>query len=229
MTSATGAAVAYHLAMLNEDRLGNIIANSITHGVGAALAIAGAAVLAVTVTGKSPWQIASCSVFGCTLILVYLCSTLYHSLARTRARHVLRVIDHSAIYLLIAGTYTPFALVSLHGRLGWLLFSTVWILAILGIVFKSVAIGRFAIVSVVVYVGIGWIGVFAIRPLLAAVTWHGIFLIVLGGLLYTAGIVFFAFDHLPYFHALWHLFVLAGSTCHYFAVLLYVAKLRTLM
>jgi hemolysin III len=213
--------------MLNEHRLGDIIANSVTHGVGAALAIAGTAVLAVTVTGKSAWQTASCSVFGCTLVLVYLCSTLYHSLVRTRARHVLRVIDHSAIYLLIAGTYTPFALVSLRGRLGWLLFATVWILAILGIVFKSVAIGRFAIASGVVYLGMGWIGVFAMRPLLHTLTWHGTFLIVLGGLFYTAGIVFFAFDHLSYFHALSHLFVVAGSTCHYFAVLFYVAQSRT--
>jgi hemolysin III len=169
----------------------------------------------------------SCLVFGCTLVLVYVCSTLYHSLVRTRARHVLQIIDHSAIYLLIAGTYTPFALVSLRGQLGWLLFGIVWCLAILGILFKSFAIGRFAIASVIVYLGMGWLGVFVMRPLLHALTWHGIFWIALGGLLYTVGIVFFAFDRLSYFHALWHLFVLAGSTCHYFAVLFYVAQPRT--
>ena len=118
----------------------------------------------------------------------------------------------------------PFALVSLRGRLGWLLFAIVWGLAIPGILFKSFAIGRFAVASVVVYVGMGWLGVFVMRPLLHALTWHGIFWIVLGGLLYTVGIVFFAFDRLSYFHALWHLFVLAGSTCHYFAVLFYVAQ-----
>lgn len=117
--------------------------------------------------------------FGCTLVLVYVCSTLYHSLVRTRARHVLQIIDHSAIYLLIAGTYTPFALVSPRGRLGWLLFAIVWGLAILGILFKSVAIGRFAVASVVVYVGMGWLGVFVMRPLLHAVGWHGIVWIVL--------------------------------------------------
>lgn len=213
--------------MVREHRLSDIIANSVTHGVGAALAVAGAVVLVVTAAGGTARQIVSCSIFSCTLVLVYVCSTLYHSLVRTRARHVLQIIDHSAIYLLIAGTYTPFALVSLRGHLGWLLFAIVWGLAILGIVFKSVAIGRFAIASVVVYLAMGWLGVFVTRPLVHALTWHGIFWIALGGLFYTAGIVFFAFDRLSYFHALWHLFVLAGSTCHYFAVLFYVAQLRT--
>jgi hemolysin III len=213
--------------MVREFRLGDIIANSVTHGIGAGLAVAGAVVLVVTAVGGTVGQIVSCSVFSCTLVLVYVCSTLYHSLVRTRARHVLRIIDHSAIYLLIAGTYTPFALVSLRGRLGWLLFAIVWSLAILGIVFKSLAIGRFAIASVVVYIGMGWLGVFVVHPLLHALTWHGVFWIALGGVFYTAGIVFFAFDRLSYFHALWHLFVLAGSTCHYFAVLFYVAQPRS--
>jgi len=180
--------------MVKEHRLGDIIANSVTHGIGAALALAGAVVLVATTVGGTAWQIASCLVFGSTLVLVYVCSTLYHSLVRTRARHVLQIIDHSAIYLLIAGTYTPFALVSLRGQLGWLLFAIVWGLAILGILFKSFAIGRFAIASVVVYVGMSRLGVFVMRPLLHALTWHGIVWIALGGLLYTVGIVFFAFD-----------------------------------
>ena len=213
--------------MVTEHRLGDIIANSVTHGVGAALALAGAVMLMVTAMGGSTRQVVSCSVFGGTLVLVYVCSTLYHSLVRTRARRVLRIIDHSAIYLLIAGTYTPFALVSLRGQVGWLLFAIVWSLAILGIMFKTFAIGRFAVASVVVYVGMGWLGVFVMRPLLHSLTWHGIFWIGLGGLFYTEGIVFFAFDRLSYFHALWHLFVLAGSTCHYFAVVFYVAQPRT--
>jgi hemolysin III len=205
--------------MVTEHRLGDIIANSVTHGVGAALALAGAVVLVVTAVDGTAWQIVSCS--------VYVCSTLYHSLVRTRARHVLRIIDQSAIYLLIAGTYTPFALVSLRGQLGWLLFAIVWSLAILGIIFKSFAIERFAIASVVVYLGMGWLAVFAMRPLQHALTWHGIFWIALGGLFYTVGIVFYALDRISYFHAFWHLFVLAGSTCHYFAVLFYVAQPRT--
>jgi len=213
--------------MVNEYRLGDIIANSVTHGIGVAFALAGAVVLVFTAVGGTVWQVASCSVFGCTLVLVYVCSTLYHALVRTRARRVLRIIDHSAIYLLIAGTYTPFALVALRGQVGWLLFAIVWSLAIMGIIFKSLAIERFAIASVVVYLAMGWLAVFVMRPLLHSLTWHGIFWIGLGGLFYTAGIAFFAFDRLSYFHALWHLFVLAGSTCHYFAVLFYVAQLRT--
>ena len=119
--------------MVKEPRLGDIIANSVTHGIGAAFALAGAVILVVTAVGGTAWQIASCLVFGCTLVLVYVCSTLYHSLVRTRARHVLQIIDHSAIYLLIAGTYTPFALVSLRGRLGWLLFAIVWSLSLIHI------------------------------------------------------------------------------------------------
>src|ERR1039457_1310657 len=154
--------------MVTEYKLGDIIANSVTQGMGALIALAGAIVLVVSAVGGTAWQVASCSVFGCTLVLVYVCSTLYHSLVRTRARHVLRIIDHSAIYLLIVGTYTPFALVSLHGRLGWLLFAIVWGLAVLGIAFKSFAIERFAIASVVVYLGMGWLGVFVMRPLLHA-------------------------------------------------------------
>jgi hemolysin III len=213
--------------MAAEQSLGDIIANSVTHGVGAALAVAGAVVLVVTSVGGTAWQVVSCSVFGGTLVLVYVCSTLYHSLVRTRARHVLRIIDHSAIYLLIAGTYTPFVLVPLHGQLGWLLFGVVWTLAIVGVVFKSFAVDRFAIASVVVYLGMGWLVVFAMRPLLHALTWHGIFWIAAGGLFYTVGIVFYAFDRLSYFHAFWHLFVLAGSTFHYFAVLFYVAQPRS--
>jgi hemolysin III len=212
--------------MVTEYKLGDIIANSVTHGVGAVLALAGAIVLVIAAAGGTAWQVVSCSVFGGTLVLVYVCSTLYHSLVRTRARHVFRIIDHSAIYLLIAGTYTPFALVSLHGRLGWFLFAIVWGLAVLGIVFKSFAIGRFEIASVVVYLGMGWLGVFATRPLLHALTWHGIAWIALGGLFYTVGIIFYTLDRMSYFHAFWHLFVLAGSSCHYFAVLFYVAQPR---
>jgi len=212
--------------MVAEHKLGDIIANSVTHGVGAVLAIAGAVVLVVTSLGGNPWQVGSCAVFGSTLVLVYVCSTLYHSLVRTRARHVLRIIDHSAIYLLIAGTYTPFVLVPLHGRLGWILFAIVWGLAVIGIVFKSFAVDRFEIASVVVYLGMGWLVVFAMRPLLHALTWHGIFWIGLGGFFYTAGIFFYALDRLSYFHAFWHVFVLGGSTCHYLAVLFYVAQPR---
>jgi hemolysin III len=159
-------------------------------------------------------------------VLVYLCSTLYHSLARTRARHVFQILDHSAIYLLIAGTYTPFMLVSLHGTVGWTIFGVEWGLAVTGIIFKSFAVGRFAVASALVYLFQGWFGVFAARLLAHAIGWHGVWWLAAGGLAYTFGIVFFALDRLRYFHAAWHLFVLAGSVAHYFAILFYVLPPR---
>jgi hemolysin III len=208
-------------------RLGDILANAITHGVGAAFALAGAVVMIVRASRANArlggaWLVASCSIYAATLVLVYVCSTLYHSLVRTRARHVFHVLDHSAIYLLIAGTYTPFMLVSVRSRLGWTLLGIVWTLAVLGVVFKSLALGRFPAASATVYLMMGWCIVFCVKPLLAAITWHGMIWLGAGGLAYTLGIVFFANDRLRYFHALWHLFVLAGSVAHYFAVLLYV-------
>jgi hemolysin III len=207
-----------------EHHLGDIIANAVTHGIGATLAIAGCAVLIVIayIRGASALQLTSCAVFGSTLVLVYLCSTLYHSLVRTRARHVLQVLDHSAIYLLIAGTYTPFMLVTVRGTIGWALFFIVWMLAIGGIVFKSVAIGKLPALSAAVYIGMGWLAVFAFPKLVATIGWHGLLWLGGGGLLYTAGIFFFALDRVRYFHALWHVFVLGGSVLHYIAVMKYV-------
>jgi hemolysin III len=172
------------------------------------------------------WQLASCAVFASTLVLVYLCSTLYHSLVRTRARHLFRILDHSSIYLLIAGTYTPFTLVSLRGPVGWLLFGVVWGLALAGVIFKCFAVERFAVASALVYLFQGWFVVFAARPLFRAIGWHGMLWLGAGGLAYTLGIVFFALDRLRYFHATWHLFVLAGSIFHYFAILFYVVPAR---
>ena len=206
--------------------LGDILANAITHGIGAALAIAGAVYLIVVSTRGSATQIVSCSVFAATLILVYVCSTLYHSLVRTRARHVFQVLDHSAIYLLIAGTYTPFTLVSLRGPVGWTMLTVVWSLAIAGVIFKSFAVEKFAVASALVYLFQGWFVVFAIRPLFHSIGWHGILWLAAGGLAYTFGIIFFALDRLRYFHAVWHLFVLAGSLAHYFAILFYIVPPR---
>jgi hemolysin III len=203
-------------------RLGDILANAITHGVGAVLAIAGAVYLIAASMRGSTWLVVSCSVFSVTLVLVYLCSTLYHSLVRTRARHVFHVLDHSAIYLLIAGTYTPFTLISLRGPVGWVLFGAVWTLALAGVIFKSLAVGRFEVASALVYLFQGWLVVLAAHPLLHAIGWHGLLWLGAGGLAYTLGIIFFAFDRLRYFHATWHLFVLAGSVAHYFAILYHV-------
>lgn len=212
--------------MENHFRLGDILANAITHGIGAALAVVGAVYLIVASARGSAWQIVGCAVFACTLLLVYLCSTLYHLLVRTRARHVFQVLDHSAIYLLIAGTYTPFTLVSLRGTVGWVLFGVVWALAMAGVIFKSLAVGRFALASALIYLFQGWFIVFAARPLVRAVGWHCALWLTAGGLAYTLGMIFFALDRRPYFHAAWHVFVLAGSVAHYFAILFYVALAR---
>jgi hemolysin III len=209
-----------------EIALGDILANAISHGIGLFLAIAGAVYLIHASTLGDAWVVASCSVFSATLVLVYLFSTLYHSLVVTRARHVFQILDHSAIYLLIAGTYTPFTLVSLRGTTGWILFGFVWTSAVAGVVFKSLLIERFAMASAVVYLLQGWVIVFAIRPLYHAIGGHGLAWLVAGGVLYSLGIVFFALDRLRYFHMVWHLFVLAGSVAHYFAVLFYVVPPR---
>jgi len=206
--------------------LGDILANAITHGIGAVLAIAGAAYLIVVSTRGSARQIVCCCVFAATLILVYICSTLYHSLVRTRARHVFHILDHSAIYLLIAGTYTPFCLVSLRGRLGWTIFGVEWGLAVSGVIFKCFAVGKYEVASALVYLAQGWLAVVAVRPLIHSLGWHGLLWMGAGGVAYTLGIVFFALDRLRYFHALWHLFVLAGSVAHYFAILFYVVPAR---
>ena len=212
--------------------LGDILANSITHGIGVALAIAGAICLMAASTRGSTRVVVACAVFSGSLILVYLSSTLYHALVRTRARPVFHALDHAAIYILIAGTYTPFTLVSLRGRLGWTLFGVVWGLAIIGVVAKSIAMDRFthgplAFLSTAIYLVQGWLVVFVARSLLHAVGWHATYWLAAGGLAYTLGVIFYALDRIRYFHAAWHLFVLAGSAAHYFAILFYVVPPRT--
>jgi hemolysin III len=207
--------------------LGDILANAITHGVGAVLAVFGAIYLIAASSHQGGILLASCTVFSAALVCVYLCSTLYHSLVRTRARHIFQVLDHSAIYLLIAGTYTPFTLVSMRGPLGWFIFAVVWSLAVAGVVFKSFAVGRFRVASALVYLFQGWFIVFAAGPLLHAVGWHCLLWLGAGGLAYTLGMIFFALDRRRYFHAAWHIFVLAGSVAHYCAILFYVIPART--
>lgn len=203
-------------------KLGDILANAITHGIGAGFAVVGAVYLIAASTRGTAWHVVSCSIFAATLVLVYICSTLYHSLVRTRARHVFHILDHSSIYLLIAGTYTPFTLISLRGPVGWWIFGVEWGLAVAGVLFKSFAVGRFQVASALVYLFQGWLIVFATGQLLHAITWQGMVWLGAGGMAYTLGMVFFAYDRLPYFHAAWHIFVLAGSIAHYFAILFYV-------
>ena len=203
--------------------VGEEIAHGVSHGIGIVLSIAGLVVLVTFAALRGDvWHVATSAVFGTTLILLYTASTLYHSVPILRAKRVLRVLDHSAIYLLIAGTYTPLTLVTLRGPWGWTLFAVVWASAIAGVIFKSVAIGRARILSVVLYVVMGWCVVVALRPLLAALAPGGVALLFGGGAAYTLGLVFYGWKGLRYHHFLWHLFVLAGSVLHYFAVLFYV-------
>jgi hemolysin III len=198
--------------------------NSGTHLLGATLAAAGAAVLVVLAARQGdPWKIVSFSVYGAMLIALYTVSTLYHS-SRGKFKNVLRKLDHCSIYLLIAGTYTPFTLVTLHGAWGWSLFGVIWGLAALGIA-QEVWLGRGArILSLIIYVLMGWLAVIAIQPLISALTPAGFAWLSAGGLFYTGGIIFYALDEkLRYGHGIWHLCVLAGSISHYLAILFYVA------
>ena len=202
--------------------LGEEIANSITHGIGAALSIAGlVAIVAVAALDRPAWQVVACAIYGTSLVLMYVSSTMYHALTNKRAKRVFKILDHSSIYLLIAGTYTPFTLITLRGPWGWSLFAVVWGLCVCGVVFKSLWIGRLKVASTVVYLLMGWCVVVAIRPLLAALPWTGFMWMLAGGLCYTAGVAFYA-NSRRFAHSIWHLFVMAGSVCHYWAVFHYV-------
>lgn len=197
--------------------------NSISHLVGAVLALAGIVVLIVLAAHRGgAWMVVSFSAYGITLFLLYLVSTLYHGL-RGRPKSVFRILDHQAIYLLIAGTYTPFTLVTLRDSVGWWLFGAIWGMAVLGIVLDAVHPGGRRIVPMVIYLLMGWMIVLALDPLLSALPPDGFRWLLAGGLCYTLGIAFFVLDHwYPWAHGAWHLMVLAGSVSHYFAILLYV-------
>jgi hemolysin III len=202
--------------------LGEEIANSITHGIGALLSVAGlVTMIVVACLHGSAWQIVACTIYGVSLVLLYISSTIYHALANNRAKRVFMILDHASIYVLIAGTYTPFTLVTLRGAWGWTLFTIVWTLCVCGVVFKSIWIDRMRAVSTAVYVLMGWCVVVAIRPLLRALPWRGFLWLLAGGLCYTLGVVFYA-NRRRYAHFIWHLFVMAGSLCHYWAVYSYV-------
>lgn len=203
------------------------IMNAVTHGIGTLLAVAGLVLLTVfAYLYGEIWHIVSFSIYGTTLVLLYLASTLYHSFTNERVKYIFKILDHSAIYLLIAGTYTPFTLVPLHGTLGWSVFGLVWGLAVLGIVLKVFFVGRFKLISTVCYIAMGWLIIIAIKPLIATVAAPGIMWLIIGGLFYTLGSVFYLWHKLPYNHAIWHLFVLAGSISHFIAVFFYVLPIR---
>jgi hemolysin III len=202
---------------------GGELANSLTHGFGTVMGVAGLVLLivAAAVHGTA-LHVVACSIYGSTLVLLYLSSTLYHSIPSPNAKRVLRIIDHSSIYLLIAGSYTPFALITLHGVWGWSLFVVIWCLALAGVTLKIFFTGRFGALSTMTYLAMGWMAVIVMKPLLASLSPLGIFWLVSGGVAYSVGVIFYLWKSLPYHHAIWHLFVLAGSACHFLAVLLYV-------
>lgn len=195
------------------------LANVVTHGAGFVLSIAG---LALMVTLASlhgdAWLVTSTSIFGASLVLLYATSTLYHFFRDEQLKQTMRKFDHAAIFLLIAGTYTPFLLVSLRGAWGWSLFGVMWGLAAVGITLKFWFTGRFRLGSTLIYVGMGWMVLVAIRPLSVALPRAGLYLLFSGGLCYTGGAVFYLWKRLPYHHAVWHLMVLGGSACHWAAV-----------
>ena len=204
--------------------LGEEIMSAVSHGVGALLSIA-ALVISVVISASHGDGIAvlSCVIYGITLIILYMMSTLYHSLAVNNAKRVFRIIDHCSIFLLIAGTYTPFTLVALEKPLGYILFAIIWSIAILGIVLNSIDLKKYKIISFISYLVLGWIIIFAYNPLKESVAWGGILLLIAGGVVYTVGAILYAFGKkIKYFHSLFHLFVLAASILHFLSIILYV-------
>ncbi|MBS4199435.1 hemolysin III family protein [Bacillus sp. FJAT-49732] len=199
------------------------LANAITHGIGFLLSIPALVILIVSAAKNGgALQVVSFTIFGVTMLLLYLFSTMLHSFKPSKVKNVFAILDHSAIYLLIAGTYTPLVLVTLNGALGWTLFGIVWGLAVAGITFKCFLINKFRVISTIFYLAMGWLVIIAIKPLYANLTGTGFALLLTGGLLYSVGAVFYIWRNLPYSHAIWHLFVIGGSACMYFCILFYV-------
>ncbi|MFC1752216.1 hemolysin III family protein [Thermoproteota archaeon] len=203
------------------------LANSIVHGAGIFLSVVGLAVAVVFASfTKDPWKIVSVSIHGSSLVALYSTSTLYHSIRSERLKYIFRIIDHCAIYFVIAGSYTPFTLVVLRGVWGWSLFGVIWALAIAGIFLKVFfKRRRFRMFSTAIYLVMGWLCVIAIGPLVARLPIGGVIWLVTGGIFYTFGVVFYLWQRIPFHHSIWHLFVLAGSISHYFAVLFYVVPM----
>jgi hemolysin III len=206
------------------------LAHSVTHGIGTLLSAAGLLMLVrYSVRHGDGWHIATSCIYGISLVGLFTSSTLYHSVTIPRLKHVLRRLDHAAIFVLIAGTYTPFALVIVGGGWGWALFGAVWAIAIAGIAMELGMKKRFENVSVALYLGLGWLGIIAIEPLAANLAPGGLMLLLSGGVLYSVGVIFYVWKTLLYHHAIWHLFVLAGSAAHFFAILLFVIPDRAVL
>lgn len=203
--------------------LGDEWANAVTHGLGFLLSLIGLIILVmIPLQDGNHWKLLNFAIYGTTLVLLYAASMLYHSVRRPALRKRFRTLDHCAIYLLIAGSYTPFTMLLLEGSWGWLLFGMVWGLAVLGVIFKIFFTHRFKLLSTVVYLVMGWLVVIAAEPLIERLAYEGLCWLIAGGLSYTVGVIFFALDKRYFYHAIWHLFVMGGSICHYFAILLYL-------
>ncbi|HDU7437974.1 TPA: hemolysin III family protein [Listeria monocytogenes] len=199
------------------------VANAITHGIGFILSIPALVLLIIFAAGKdNPLYLTSFLIYGISLMLLYICSTLLHSFKPCKARTVFNIMDHAAIYVLIAGSYTPFVLITIQGTLGWTLFGVIWGLAIAGIIYKIFMTGKLKLLSTSVYLLMGWIVMFAIKPLYAGLTPTGFWLLATGGIMFTVGAVFYSIPRVPYMHAIWHLFVIAGTAFMYFCILFYV-------
>ncbi|MEH7438306.1 hemolysin III family protein [Neobacillus drentensis] len=203
------------------------IANSVTHGIGALLSISALVILIVYASlYGTVWHIVSFTIFGVTMFLLYMSSTLLHSLPEGKAKDVFEIFDHSSIYFFIAGTYTPFLLIVIKGAMGWTLFGVVWGLAIAGTIFKCFFVKKYLFTSTLLYVVMGWLIVFAWKSLAANLSPQGMTYLIIGGALYTLGAIFYVWRGFKYHHAVWHLFVMAGSTAHFFCVLLYVLPIK---
>lgn len=205
--------------------LGEEIANSVTHGIGAALSVAALVLLVVyaSLYGDA-WRVVSFSIYGTSLIILYLASTFYHAFTNERVKSLFRILDHSSIYILIAGTYTPISLVLLQGAMGWTVFGLIWGMAVTGIICKIFLTGKYKVISLIFYVLMGWLIVIAIGPLFANSTWGFLMWLMIGGACYTVGIAFYVWNSLPYNHTIWHLFVLGGSVTHFFGVFFHLSS-----
>lgn len=200
--------------------LGEEIFNSVSHGIGGLLSIAGSVVLIVfCALYADAWAVVSASIYGASLIILYTMSTLYHAITNNKAKNFFRIMDHDTIFFLIAGTYTPFTLVTLRGPVGWVLFGIVWGTAIIGIVLNSIDLERFRKPSVICYILMGWAIIFAIKPMINALPSVSLIFLLTGGIFYTVGIIFYALKKVKWFHSVWHLFTISGSVFHFFSIL----------
>lgn len=206
--------------------LGEEIFSSVSHGVGACLSIAGTVVLLVfSVIYGNALAVVSSAIYGASLIILYTMSTLYHSFTNEKVKHFFQIMDHNTIFLLIAGTYTPITLYILGGVTGWVLFSIVWVASIIGITLNSINMEKAKIPSLICYIATGWVIIFAIKPLIAKVPFLSALFLVLGGVIYTVGIVFYVIKKVKYFHPVWHIFTILGSAFHYFSILIAIIKM----